>query len=550
MRRFLTHKARSLLLRTAASSTPPPYPLLPAIGFSSSSSSLLPSQYDISYLASLRSPFSSSADSMAASDSPIPLTLDTINPKVLKCEYAVRGEIVTLAQKLQQEIQENPSSHPFDEIIYCNIGNPQSLGQQPITFFREVLALCDHPAILDSSETQGLFSTDAIERAWNILDQIPGRATGAYSHSQGIKGLRDTIAASIEERDGFPADPNDIFLTDGASPAVHMMMQLLIRSEKDGILCPIPQYPLYSASIALHGGTLVPYYLDEATGWGLNISDVKKQLEAAKSKGITVRALVVINPGNPTGQVLAEDNQRALVEFCKKEGLVLLADEVYQENIYVPDKKFHSFKKISRSMGYGEKDISLVSFQSVSKGYYGECGKRGGYMEVTGFSPEIREQIYKVASVNLCSNISGQILASLVMSPPKIGDESYESYSAEKNDILSSLARRAKTLEDALNSLEGISCNKAEGAMYLFPRLHLPQKAIEAAEAAKAAPDAFYCRRLLNATGIVVVPGSGFGQVPGTWHLRCTILPQEDKIPAIVSHLTEFHEGFMDEFRD
>ncbi|KAF2323679.1 hypothetical protein GH714_036590 [Hevea brasiliensis] len=462
-----------------------------------------------------------------------PVSLDTINPKVLECEYAVRGEIVTLAQRLQDELKAKPGSQPFDEILYCNIGNPQSLGQQPIAFFREVLALCDHPSILDKSETQGLFSADAIERAWQILDQIPGRATGAYSHSQGVKGLRDTIAAGIEARDGFPANPNDIFLTDGASPAVHMMMQLLIRSQKDGMLCPIPQYPLYSASIALHGGSLVPYYLDEATGWGLEISELKKQLEDAKSKGITVRALVVINPGNPTGQVLAEDNQRAIVEFCKQEGLVLLADEVYQENVYVPEKKFHSFKKIARSMGY-----------------YGECGKRGGYMEVTGFSPEVREQIYKVASVNLCSNISGQILASLVMSPPKVGDESYESYSAEKDGILSSLARRAKTLEDAFNNLEGVTCNKAEGAMYLFPRIRLPQKAIKAAEAAKKAPDAFYCQRLLNATGVVVVPGSGFGQVPGTWHFRCTILPQEDKIPAIVSRLTEFHKSFMDEFRD
>ncbi|XP_059458121.1 alanine aminotransferase 2 isoform X2 [Corylus avellana] len=478
------------------------------------------------------------------------LSLDTINPKVLKCEYAVRGEIVTLAQRLQQELLAKPGSHPFDEILYCNIGNPQSLSQPPITFFREVLALCDHPAILDKSETQGLFSADAIERAWQILDQIPGRATGAYSHSQGIKGLRDTIAAGIEARDGFPADPNDIFLTDGASPAVHMMMQLLIRSEKDGILCPIPQYPLYSASIALHGGTLVPYYLDEATGWGLEVSELKKQLDSAKSKGITVRALVVINPGNPTGQVLAEENQRGIVEFCKKECLVLLADEVYQENVYVPEKTFHSFKKISRSMGYGEKDISLVSFQSVSKGYHGECGKRGGYMEVTGFSPDVREQMYKVASVNLCSNISGQILASLVMCPPKVGDESYESYCAEKDGILTSLARRAKALEDAFNNLEGVSCNKAEGAMYLFPCIHLPQKAVKAAEALKTAPDAFYCHHLLNATGIVVVPGSGFGQVPGTWHFRCTILPQEDKIPAIVSRLTDFHKGFMDEFRD
>ncbi|CAD5193379.1 alanine aminotransferase 2-like [Musa acuminata AAA Group] len=479
-----------------------------------------------------------------------PVSIDTINPKVLKCQYAVRGAIVSHAQRLQQELQTSQGSLPFDEILYCNIGNPQSLGQQPITFFREVLALCDHPALLGKSNIDALFSKDAIGRAQKILDLIPGRATGAYSHSQGIKGLRDAIAAGIAIRDGFPANADDIFLTDGASPGVHMMMQLLIRSENDGILCPIPQYPLYSASIALHGGSLVPYYLDEATGWGLEISDVKKQLEDAQSKGITVRALVVINPGNPTGQVLAEENQKKIVEFCKNEGLVLLADEVYQENVYVDNKKFNSFKKIARSMGYGEEDLYLVSFQSISKGYHGECGKRGGYMEVTGFSAEVREQFYKVASVNLCSNISGQIIASLVMNPPKVGDESYKSFIAEKNGILSSLARRAKALEDAFNSLEGVTCNKAEGAMYLFPRLHLPQKAIDAAKAVIAAPDTLYARRLLDATGIVVVPGSGFGQVPGTWHVRCTILPQEDKIPAIISRLKAFHEAFMDEFRD
>ncbi|KAK4427448.1 Alanine aminotransferase 2, mitochondrial [Sesamum alatum] len=547
MRKFAAEKSRNLLAHREIFSSVLQHP---TASLYSSSSHSKKSQLLLRFLNTTAAPNpSSSSESMASDYSSTPVKLDSINPKVLECEYAVRGEIVTLAQKLQEELKKNPGSHPFDEILYCNIGNPQSLGQQPITFFREVLALCDHPAILDKSETQGLFSADSIERAFQILDQIPGRATGAYSHSQGIKGLRDTIAAGIEARDGFPADPNDIFLTDGASPAVHMMMQLLTRSKNDGILCPIPQYPLYSASIALHGGTLVPYYLDEATGWGLEISDLKNQLETAKSKGISVRALVVINPGNPTGQVLAENNQQQIVDFCKKEGLVLLADEVYQENIYVPDKQFHSFKKVARSMGYGEKDISLVSFQSVSKGYYGECGKRGGYMEVTGFSPEIREQIYKVASVNLCSNISGQILASLIMNPPKVGDESYESYSAEKDAILSSLARRAKKLEEALNGLEGVTCNRAEGAMYLFPRIELPKKAIEAANAVNTAPDTFYARRLLNATGIVVVPGSGFGQVPGTWHFRCTILPQEDRIPAIISRLTEFHKGFMDEFR-
>ncbi|XP_010537653.1 PREDICTED: alanine aminotransferase 2, mitochondrial [Tarenaya hassleriana] len=540
MRRFVIGQAKSLSDRTRQHHRNHRFVSL-----------FLPSSSSASGSVSSSRLFSSASDMAGSnSSSSLPVTVQSINPKVLKCEYAVRGEIVSIAQRLQEDLKVNKDAYPFDEIIYCNIGNPQSLGQQPITYFREVLALCDHPALLDESQTHGLFSADAIGRAWKILDQIPGRATGAYSHSQGVKGLRDTIAAGIEARDGFPCDPNDIFLTDGASPAVHMMMQLLISSENDGILCPIPQYPLYSASIALHGGTLVPYYLDEATGWGLEVSEVKKQVEDARSKGIAVRALVVINPGNPTGQVLAEDNQRDIVNFCKQEGLVLLADEVYQENVYVPDKEFHSFKKVARSMGYGEKDICLVSFQSVSKGYYGECGKRGGYMEITGFTPEVREQIYKVASVNLCSNISGQILASLVMSPPKVGDESYESYMAERDGILSSLARRAKTLEEALNKLEGVTCNRAEGAMYLFPRINLPQKAIKAAEAAKTAPDAFYCKRLLNTTGVVVVPGSGFGQVPGTWHFRCTILPQEDKIPAIVSRITEFHQSFMDEFRD
>ncbi|OEL31960.1 Alanine aminotransferase 2 [Dichanthelium oligosanthes] len=503
------------------------------------------------------------------------VTVENLNPKVLKCEYAVRGEIVIHAQLLQQQLQTQPGSLPFDEILYCNIGNPQSLGQKPVTFFREVLALCDHPCLLDKEETKSLFrsspnyfnvplkhenlcisdgsslcSADAISRAKQILASIPGRATGAYSHSQGIKGLRDAIAAGITSRDGFPANADDIFLTDGASPGVHMMMQLLIRNEKDGILCPIPQYPLYSASITLHGGALVPYYLNESTGWGLEISDLKKQLEDAQSKGIDVRALVVINPGNPTGQVLAEANQYDIVKFCKNEGLVLLADEVYQENIYVDNKKFNSFKKIVRSMGLGEDDLPLVSFQSVSKGYHGECGKRGGYMEITGFSAPVREQIYKIASVNLCSNVTGQILASLVMNPPKAGDESYASYKAEKDGILESLARRAKALEDAFNNLEGFTCNKTEGAMYLFPQIHLPQKAIEAAKAAKKAPDAFYALRLLESTGIVVVPGSGFGQVPGTWHIRCTILPQEDKIPAVITRFKAFHEAFMAEYRD
>eukprot|EP00250_Pteridium_aquilinum_P011838 c20342_g1_i1 orf=72-596(+) len=120
---------------------------------------------------------------------PPPITIDTISSKVVTCEYAVHGEIVAHAESLQHTLQTNPSSLPFNEILYCNIGNPQSLGQQPITFFREVLALCNNPGLLDKGETRGLFSSDSITRAEHIIGSIPGRATGAYSHSKTLCGL-------------------------------------------------------------------------------------------------------------------------------------------------------------------------------------------------------------------------------------------------------------------------------------------------------------------------------------------------------------------------
>jgi alanine transaminase len=130
------------------------------------------------------------------------------------------------------------------------------------------------------------------------------------------------------------------------------------------------------------------------------------------------------------------------------------------------------------------------------------------------------------------------------------GDESYEQFAEERDGILSSLARRAKVFTEAMNKLEGVTCNKVEGAMYLFPRLNLPERAMRAAGAVGMLPDVFYARRLLDTTGIVVVPGSGFGQVPGTWHVRCTILPPEEKIPGIIDRLSNFHQRLMDEFRD
>ncbi|KAM3257578.1 hypothetical protein ACQJBY_049719 [Aegilops geniculata] len=484
------------------------------------------------------------------------ITAETINPKVKIFDYEPCGEIARHAERLEQEMEKSPGSRPFPEITYCNLGNPQALGQRPITFFREVLSLCDNPALLRRDETRMLFSPCAINRARKIIESMPGRNSGAYTNSQGIRSLREAVASGIAARDGFPSRPEDIFLTDGASSAINLSMQILIRSQEDGILCPLPEYPLYSASIILHGGTMVPYNLSEDGDWGLEIFEVKRCLEEARIAGLTVRAMVIINPGNPTGQVLSVTNQEEIVEFCRKEGLVMLADEVYQDNVYVEDRKFHSFKEVARSLGYDENDISIVSFHSVSMGFSGECGRRGGYMEICGFGDDVMGEIRKVASVTLCPNIGGQILTSLAMDPPKLGDGCFENFMAEKEDIRLSLAKRAKTLASAFSSLEGMTCNRVEGAIYAFPRIHLPAAAIKAAKAEGMSPDMFYACRLLDSTGIAVVPGSGFHQVSGrnkatgTWHIRCTILPGEDKIKAMIPRLKEFHESFMNEFRD
>lgn len=476
-----------------------------------------------------------------------PLSLDSVNPDVREAQYAVRGEIVLRAQALQEQLKTQPGSLPFDRIVYCNIGNPQQLGQPPITFFRQVLALVDYPQLLEEPAAASLFPPDVIARARFFNENIPG-GTGAYSDSKGAAVCRESVTRFIERRDGFPSDKEDIFLTDGASPAVHYCMKCFIRGKSDAILTPIPQYPLYSATISLYGGTLLPYYLDEASGWALDSSHLIDIVRGARAEGRDIRALVVINPGNPTGQCLSRQNQEEVVRMCHEEQIILIADEVYQDNIYVDNKNFQSFKKVAAELGLLGA-FPLISLNSISKGAVGECGRRGGYMELTGVPEEVRDQFLKLASINLCPNVGGQMCTALVMDPPQAGDPSYERYRQERQDILDSLKRRAAKLTSGLNQLEGVSCNIAEGAMYCFPRLTMPDKAIAAADKMGKPVDFFYCLRLLESTGVTVVPGSGFGQQQGTWHFRTTFLPPESDINGVVEAITRFHKQFMDEFR-
>lgn len=222
---------------------------------------------------------------------------------------------------------------------------------------------------------------------------------------------------------------------------------------------------------------------------------------------------------------------------------------MYQDNVYSPDCKFHSFKKVLYEMGpeYSS-NVELASFHSTSKGYMGECGYRGGYMEVINLHPEIKGQLVKLLSVRLCPPVSGQAAMDIVVNPPVPGEESFEQFSREKESVLGNLAKKAKLTEDLFNQVPGIHCNPLQGAMYAFPRIFIPTKAMEAAQAHKMAPDMFYCMKLLEETGICVVPGSGFGQREGTYHFRMTILPPVEKLKTVLQKVKDFHIKFLEKY--
>jgi aspartate/methionine/tyrosine aminotransferase len=307
---------------------------------------------------------------------------------------------------------------------------------------------------------------------------------------------------------------------------------MLISGPRDGILIPLPQYPLYSATIALYEGSAVPYELDEPADWGFSLATLEASFAAAVARGITPRAIVVINPGNPTGAVLDEGNIEAVLRFAQRRDLAVLADEVYQDNVYRQGARFTSFAKVQERLGLG--DVSLFSFHSTSKGYLGECGHRGGYVECRHVPQGVQAELTKLQSVALCANTAGQVVLYLQVRPPVPGGPSRALWERERREVLDLLARKAAIVERGLNAVPGIRCQPVAGAMYAFPRLTLPP----------GVTDVAYCMALLEETGICVVDGSGFGQAAGTWHLRTTILPPLEQIEELVRRLGEFHARF------
>jgi alanine transaminase len=289
--------------------------------------------------------------------------MNTINQNLIKAKYEVRGGIVLRAEEIKKEMEKGRKM-PFDDFVYWNIGNPQNLGQMPISFTREVLGY------LYSSQASEDYSKDVVTRAKTYEKEL--NHIGGYTYYKGLNIVRENVAKFISQRDGVDTAKEDILLSNGASGGIKIVLQSLLEDSKDTILTPIPQYPLYSACIQLLGSTLAGYYLNEDDNWSVDIDNLNSVYKQYYDSGHRIKALVVINPGNPTGNILTEKNIADIIKFCYEHKLVILADEVYQNNIYSETKKFHSFKKVLGKLDPPYNQTILFSFNSVSKGYYGE----------------------------------------------------------------------------------------------------------------------------------------------------------------------------------
>ncbi len=463
-------------------------------------------------------------------------------------EYAVRGPIPQRAAELAKQGKQT---------IPCNIGNPQALGQKPITYYRQVLSLLEQPTLIkrerilnqlarDTPDAlaglgpEDLLSDHVLDLCEEILSKLP-TGLGAYTESKGPLFIRQAVAKYINTRDGFAAgsstasDPESIFLTNGASEAARNIIDIMIADPSDGIMIPIPQYPLYSAAIKRAGGVQVNYYPDEDRGWTVDRPILEEAIAGAKKQGVTVKAIVVINPANPTGAILPLQSVADLVDFAEEHGLAIIADEVYQDNLY--GAEFFSFAK-----SVGQREIPLFSLHSTSKGFYGECGHRGGYvevrhpMEVAGTHISFGEVLLKQASVSLCSNTVGQVLTYLMVTPPPPGSAPHPLFIREREEILTALHEKATMIREAFSEMEGMECFGRTGAMYLFPRMN---------KMPAGKTDFDYCMSLLETTGLCTVNGSGFGQREGTHHLRIAFLPSHELLRQVLPRWIEFHNSFV-----
>ncbi|WP_337882219.1 pyridoxal phosphate-dependent aminotransferase [Chromobacterium haemolyticum] len=388
--------------------------------------------------------------------------------------YDIRGPVLEHAKKMEDE------GH---RIIKLNIGNPAPFG---------------------------FFAPDEIIE--DVIVNLP--SASGYSDSKGLFAARKAIMHYAQQKQLPNVGMDDIIVGNGVSELIVMAMQALLDNG-DEVLVPAPDYPLWTAGVSLAGGKAVHYLCDEEQGWFPCIDDIRAKITPS------TRAIVVINPNNPTGAVYPPALLKQIVEVARQHQLIIYADEIYDKVLY--DEVKHT------SIASLAPDLFVVTFNGLSKNYRA-CGYRAGWMILSGEKKHAKDYIEglnMLASMRLCANVPAQFAIQTALG----GYQSIDDLVAPGGR----LARQRDLAHKLLTDIPGVSCVKPQGALYLFPKLDPKVYPI--------GDDQQFILELLQEEKVLLVQGSGFNWIAPD-HFRVVFLPNSDDLVEAIGRIARFLENY------
>ncbi len=392
-----------------------------------------------------------------------------VSRRVSQFSYAIRN-IVVEAQRVEATGK---------KVRYLNIGDPVAFGFKP-----------------------PMHLVEAVEKA--LRDGHNG-----YGPSAGLASAREAVAAE-HTANGWPISADRVYITAGTSEGIELALTALLDEEGE-VLVPMPTYPLYTAIIAKLGATARYYRCDPSQGWTPDIEHLSSLITSR------TRAMVVIDPNNPTGATYPEASRRALIAFAERHGLAILADEVYADLGY--DRPVDPLGKLAP-------DAPIISFSSLSKAYLAP-GWRTGWLSI-GRSPrldDVAAAIRKLADGRLCSTVPMQYAVTAALT----GDKSHQV------KFRADLKLRATLTADSLRAMPGVTCMTPTAGFYAMPRIPL----------AAGRTDEEYVLGLLRATGVLVVYGSGFGLPAAEGYLRIVFLASPEELTEVYRLMADYTADFL-----
>jgi alanine-synthesizing transaminase len=384
--------------------------------------------------------------------------------------YDIRGPVLDKARQMEEEGQ---------KIIKLNIGNIAAFGLEP---------------------------PDEIVQ--DMIRNLPSAA--GYTDSKGLFAPRKSVVHYCQEKNIAGVTVDDVYLGNGASELIVMALNALLDNG-DEVLLPAPDYPLYTAAVALSGGNPVHYICDEQSDWMPDIEDIRRKITSR------TRAIVVINPNNPTGALYPDSVLQQIVDLAREHQLIVMADEIYDKTLY--DGNTHT------SIASLADDVLFLTFNGLSKNYRA-CGYRAGWMVVSGEKRHAKDYITglnMLASMRLCANTPGQLAIQTALG----GYQSIKDLVAPGGR----LCRQRDLAYDLLSQIPGVSVVKPKAALYMFPRLDHKMYPIT--------DDQQFAFELLSEEKVLIVQGSGFNWIAPD-HFRLVFLPNSEDLREAVGRIERF----------